>query len=172
MVAIFSVIRPAVASQPCLLHNSVPDFGDFGTEIQNMALQRVSCCCLLLASFLSPLLALEQPETVEDATCSAEYCSDPVTCQENWRTGRDEEKGGGALPSVHGRKPQRLSVVDSSDVHVSVKTAAKYHDDRLSLLLLTWFQTLQPQQVRLDTPLSHHCWFIAIAVTIAGSVYY
>ena len=54
-----------------------------------------------------------------------------------------------ALPvdSIQGRVPHKISAVDTSDIHISVKTATKYHEERLSLLLLTWLQTLEPQQV-------------------------
>ena len=114
-----------------------------------MALQRVSwVCCLLLVSLSPPRLALEDPEDVGEGTCAADGGGgkESVTCREEW-TRQDGREGGGAVASVLGRRPQRLSVVDSADVHISVKTAAKYHEGRLSLLLLTWLQTLQPQQV-------------------------
>lgn len=55
-----------------------------------------------------------------------------------------------ALPAVErimGRIPHHITVADTSAIHISVKTAVKYHEERLSHLLLTWLQTLLPQQV-------------------------
>ena len=46
--------------------------------------------------------------------------------------------------------PERLpSPAHSSDIYISLLTAAKFHDDRVSLLYLTWLQTFNPKQVSL-----------------------
>lgn len=47
-----------------------------------------------------------------------------------------------------GRPPHKLSVADTSGIHLSLKTALKYHEERLSLLMLTWLQTVEPDQAR------------------------
>ena len=57
-----------------------------------------------------------------------------------------------------GRMPHRLSVADTAGIHISVKTAAKYHEERLSLLMLTWLQTIEPRQVDETIIVDfHHC---------------
>ena len=46
--------------------------------------------------------------------------------------------------------PERLPPpAHSSDIYISLLTAAKFHDDRVSLLYLTWLQTFNPKQVSL-----------------------
>ena len=46
-------------------------------------------------------------------------------------------------------KPERLTPpADSSDVYISLLTAPRYHDTRVSLQYLTWFQTVAPEQVQ------------------------
>ena len=90
----------------------------------------------ILFVFLSPLLALGESESGGwDVTCPA----DQVTC------GDDENSEGGGACYVLGLRPQRLTAVPgAAEVHISVKTAAKYHAERLSILLLTWLQTVEP----------------------------
>ena len=47
-------------------------------------------------------------------------------------------------------RPERLPPpAHSSDIYISLLTAAKFHDDRVSLLYLTWLQTFNPKQVSL-----------------------
>ena len=136
-------IRPGVATQP---HVRIPYVG---TEYRSMALQRAVCrnTWTTIASIqfvlLPILLALQQSHTIGDGgTCSA----DPFTCSEHGWT----EVGGAR--TILGLQPQRLVVGETSEIFISVKTAAKYHEQRLSLLLLTWLQTLQPHQV----DIGHH----------------
>ena len=69
-----------------------------------------------------------------------------------------EESSSTGVEPLLGRIPHRLSVVNTSGVHISVKTAAKYHEERLELLLLTWLQTVQPQQVNPTA----HCFIVAL----------
>jgi fringe protein len=68
-----------------------------------------------------------------------------------------------AVESLFGRVPHRISVADTSGIHISVKTAAKYHEERLSLLLLTWLQTVEPHQVHIVTDDSSDDRWIATA---------
>ncbi len=57
-------------------------------------------------------------------------------------------------------RPERLPPpTRSSDIYISLLTAAKFHDDRVSLLYLTWLQTFNPKQVSL--PL-HECNFTVL----------
>ena len=49
---------------------------------------------------------------------------------------------------ISGKTPERLSVADTSGVHLSIKTAGKYHEPRLALIMLTWLQTVLPEQAR------------------------
>jgi hypothetical protein len=45
-------------------------------------------------------------------------------------------------------RPERLPPpTRASDIYISLLTAAKFHDDRVSLLYLTWLQTFNPKQV-------------------------
>ena len=51
---------------------------------------------------------------------------------------------------IFGKQPQRqTSAVEyySSAVYISVKTTVSYHESRLAVLLLTWLQTVRPEQV-------------------------
>ena len=46
-------------------------------------------------------------------------------------------------------RPERLPPpAHSSDVYISLLTAPKFHDTRISLQYLTWLQTVDPKQVR------------------------
>lgn len=47
-----------------------------------------------------------------------------------------------------GRIPQRIEVLNSTRVFVSVKTTTSLHERRLPLLMLTWMQTIHANQVR------------------------
>lgn len=42
---------------------------------------------------------------------------------------------------------EKAKVNGSEDIFVSIKTTKKYHGTRLPPLVLTWLQTLQPEQV-------------------------
>ena len=64
----------------------------------------------------------------------------------------DEGGSCGSAAPILGKVPQRIVVPNSSDVYISVKTAGLYHESRLSLLLLTWMQTVNHKQVRRHTP--------------------
>lgn len=53
--------------------------------------------------------------------------------------------------TVLGRKPHPLyDAHDRSDVYFSIKSTEKYHESRLQLLSLTWFQTVHPHNVSRD----------------------
>ena len=51
------------------------------------------------------------------------------------------------IQRVHGKYPEQHVVPRSSKVHISIKTTSAYHKPRLSLLILTWLQTVAPEQV-------------------------
>ena len=48
--------------------------------------------------------------------------------------------------SVLGRRPERC-VTGEDDVHISVKTTRGNYKTRLPILLLTWLQSVRPEQV-------------------------
>ena len=52
--------------------------------------------------------------------------------------------------TVLGREPHPLyDANERNDIYFSIKSTEKYHESRLHLLLLTWFQTIQPHNVSL-----------------------
>lgn len=46
-----------------------------------------------------------------------------------------------------GRIPERIEVLNSTRVFVSVKTTTSLHESRLPILMLTWMQTIHANQV-------------------------
>ena len=53
-------------------------------------------------------------------------------------------------------RPERLPPpAHSSDIYISLLTAPKYHDTRISLQYLTWIQTIDPKQVQFGLILCH-----------------
>lgn len=105
---------------------------------------RIFACMLVLTT---QALQQEQEPTRSDEV--------PDTCSSEQSAMCDIQSSAGLLPREHGamellwgRVPHKLSVINTSGVHVSVKTAAKYHEERLSLLMLTWLQILEPHQVQ------------------------
>eukprot|EP00731_Ephydatia_muelleri_P031356 Em0022g870a len=55
------------------------------------------------------------------------------------------------IQQLHGKYPEKRTVPRSSNVYISVKSTSAYHKSRLSLLLLTWLQTVEPEQVHIIT---------------------
>ncbi|XP_011406594.2 PREDICTED: beta-1,3-N-acetylglucosaminyltransferase lunatic fringe-like [Amphimedon queenslandica] len=54
--------------------------------------------------------------------------------------------------TVLGRKPHPLyDVHERNDVYFSIKSTEKYHESRLHLLALTWFQTVHPHNLHIVT---------------------
>lgn len=51
------------------------------------------------------------------------------------------------IQQLYGKNPEQYIVPLSSNLHISVKTTSTYHKPRLSLILLTWLQTVAPEQV-------------------------
>ena len=100
---------------------------------------RVFACILLPLSLAQHQLELTRSDEMTD-TCSSEQMA---TCETQSSSGFLEQDA----IKLWGRVPHRLSVMNTSGIHVSVKTAAKYHEERLSLLMLTWLQILDPHQV-------------------------
>ena len=102
---------------------------------------------LLLALRVSPALQERTSTDGREVTCS----SDTSTSCSNLSSHAGLLSGDlpDNLPEelLLGRAPHRLTVADTAGIHISVKTAAKYHEERLSLLMLTWLQTIKPRQV-------------------------
>ena len=48
--------------------------------------------------------------------------------------------------SVLGRRPERC-ITGEDDVYISIKTTRRNHKTRLPILLLTWLQSVRPEQV-------------------------
>lgn len=84
-----------------------------------------------------------QQQCSRNETCFA----DVSTCGFKYIVRPDIERNSSAVEVLLGRVPHKITVADTSGIHLSVKTAAKYHEERLALLLLTWLQTVQPHQV-------------------------
>ena len=93
---------------------------------------------------------------VEEALCpeSEGSCSsdDGTSCKETGSLGQLSSSHVSGLNGtfILGKQPQRqTSDADdySSAVYISVKTTVSYHESRLAVLLLTWLQTVRPEQV-------------------------
>ena len=114
-------------------------------EDWNMQLILVFLCCCLTRAAASP----EVRRHWHNAVCSTneDTCDSPPPPFTSSLNGYPAELPLGSS-TILGRIPERVSVISStSDVFVSVKTTTSYHASRLSLLLLTWLQTLQSNQV-------------------------
>lgn len=55
------------------------------------------------------------------------------------------------LELLIGERQERVVVSGSEGIFVSIKTTQKYHATRLPPILLTWLQTINPQQVCMCT---------------------
>ena len=53
--------------------------------------------------------------------------------------------GGNVL--LLGKRPERCTTPGTDDIYISIKTTRRYHKTRLSMLILTWLQTVKPEQV-------------------------
>ena len=53
------------------------------------------------------------------------------------------------LSKVMGKPLEKVNVDYTRNIHFSVKTSVKNYRTRLSLLLLTWFQTVEKDQVKI-----------------------
>ena len=53
------------------------------------------------------------------------------------------------LSKVMGKPLEKVNVDYKRNIHFSVKTSVKNYRTRLSLLLLTWFQTVEKDQVKI-----------------------
>lgn len=52
-----------------------------------------------------------------------------------------------SMALLMGGHAQMVMASDSEDIFVSIKTTQKYHGTRLPPLLMTWLQTIRPEQV-------------------------
>ena len=99
----------------------------------------------VLAALLFLPLALQQRSSRYDGTDTC-HLEDSTVCAFSGGLFSGERD---AVEALYDLVPHRISVANTSGIHFSVKTAAKYHEERLSLLLLTWLQTVEPHQVTL-----------------------
>ena len=51
--------------------------------------------------------------------------------------------------SVLGKQPERCATPEADDIYISIKTTQNYHKTRVPILILTWLQTVRPEQVNL-----------------------
>ena len=84
-----------------------------------------------------------------DGSCTSD---DGTSCKETGSLGQLSSSYVSGLNDTYilGKQPQRqISAVEyySSAVYISVKTTVSYHESRLAVLLLTWLQTVRPEQV-------------------------
>ena len=49
--------------------------------------------------------------------------------------------------SVLGKQPERCTTSGADDIYISIKTTQRYHKTRVLMLILTWLQTVKPEQV-------------------------
>lgn len=106
--------------------------------------------CAFSALFLSlcTCCALEEQSTAEHGVCLSE---DSSLCGRTHLASAMEFSEAATVAGeklLLGRPPHRLSVADTSGIHLSLKTALKYHEERLPLVMLTWLQTVEPDQAR------------------------
>ena len=57
-----------------------------------------------------------------------------------------------SMELLAGDHAERVTVDGSEGIFVSIKTTQKYHGTRLPPLVLTWLQTLRPEQVGVVIP--------------------
>ena len=97
---------------------------------------------LVLTFDLALLLSLAHTSSLEE-TCSEDEHS---SCEGDLvaRTTEVMTKSMSLLTAGH---VERVTVDGSQGIFVSIKTTKKYHKTRLPSLILTWLQTLQPEQV-------------------------
>ena len=107
----------------------------------------------LLYWSLAHLLVVHYSACIGDVLCSElstseGYCTaeDGTSCAESGEP-KDQSVSGSNDTLILGKRPQRHIIDYSSEVYISVKTTASYHEPRLAILLLTWMQTLKPKQV-------------------------
>lgn len=131
-------------------HSIYRRLGSWGTQdlsMMNIHLQPLYWCLVLLVvvTYIGKVLCSER-------STSGGYCTadDGTGCTESENLGELEEQSVQRLNDtlILGKHPHRHIFTNCcSEVYVSVKTTASYHEPRLAILLLTWMQTLEPKQV-------------------------
>ena len=93
-----------------------------------------------MLSFLLVFLQIQFAFSLDAGHCSVDGCNGSHESTTYSRT-------------VLGRIPHPLNIKTQNefinDIYFSIKSTEKYHESRLHPLLLTWFQTIPPQNVRL-----------------------
>lgn len=79
--------------------------------------------------------------------CLLDSSDDESPSDHSCKTEEIIPSGVSLIQRLHGKYPEKLTVPRSTNVHISVKSTSAYHKPRLSLLLLTWLQTIEPEQV-------------------------
>ena len=104
---------------------------------------------LVLAFDLALLLSLVHTSSLED-TCSEDEHS---SCDKGAQTTKGMTRSMSLLAAGHA---ERITVDGSEGIFVSIKTTEKYHRTRLPPVVVTWLQTLQPEQVGVVYIISPH----------------
>ena len=88
-----------------------------------------------MLSFLLVFLQIQFAFSLGAGHCSVDGCNESSTYSR----------------TVLGRMPHLLNIEMQNeiinDIYFSIKSTEKYHESRLHPLLLTWFQTIPPQNV-------------------------
>lgn len=118
---------------------------------------QIFCCCLTRAAASPEVKRHWHNSRVCTSSASGDTCDSPSPFISNLNGYPPELPR--ASSTILGRIPERVSVIPSaSDVFVSIKATASYHEARLSLLLLTWMQTLHSNQVYIVTDVGEDYW--------------
>ena len=81
-------------------------------------------------------------------TSSLETCSSFSGCdKEDELAGTSKGRSTISMSLLAANHAKRVKIDDGEGIFVSIKTTEKYHRTRLPPLVLTWLQTLQPEQV-------------------------
>ena len=79
-------------------------------------------------------------------TTNGEQCKKNLSVMEETPTIHTSAKSM-AMKLLMGGKAEKVVVSDSKDIFISIKSTQKYHETRLPPVLLTWIQTVEPEQV-------------------------
>ena len=104
---------------------------------QSFAILAILDLCLLCATGQKDFCASEDTASTE----TGQQCKNYSSVVEGAHTKTL------AMNLLMGGQAERMVVNDSEYIFVSIKTTQKYHATRLPPVLLTWIQTVQPEQV-------------------------
>lgn len=100
-----------------------------------MEFQKTACCVFLIIEGLLVCLVITIFSGTNVKESNVELYSSMPTHELWWKK----------MPKCYEVKLETLK-----SIYLSVKTSKKFHEKRLAPLLVTWMQTLNPNQVRID----------------------